>query len=120
MTAMLTRTRPRSSRSAVRPTRADRIARGLDARTRAPLESHAEFVPATDRDPVGLLLSTGGDAGTRARADPLRPDAGSPFAYYRGAALLMAADLAEDAEIRTHRAALRRRPPVQLRRVRLA
>ncbi|HBW20398.1 MAG TPA: DUF2252 domain-containing protein, partial [Actinobacteria bacterium] len=42
--------------------RADRVARGKDARAAAPLESHAEFAPAGGRDPVGLLL---GQAKTR-------------------------------------------------------
>jgi hypothetical protein len=36
--------------------RADRVARGKDARDLAPLESHAEFTPDGSRDPVGLLL----------------------------------------------------------------
>ncbi len=36
--------------------RADRAARGKDARAVAPLESHAEFTPDASRDPVGLLL----------------------------------------------------------------
>ena len=36
--------------------RADRVARGKDARVVTPLESHAEFQPDGSRDPVGLLL----------------------------------------------------------------
>jgi hypothetical protein len=36
--------------------RADRMARGKDARAVAPLESHSEFRPGGSRDPVGLLL----------------------------------------------------------------
>ena len=35
--------------------RADRVARGKDARAVAPLESHAEFSPDGPRHPVGLL-----------------------------------------------------------------
>ncbi len=37
--------------------RADREARGKDARAAAPLESQAEFTPGRGRDPVGLLLT---------------------------------------------------------------
>ena len=37
--------------------RADRVARGKDARALAPLESHAQFEPDASRDPVGLLLT---------------------------------------------------------------
>jgi uncharacterized protein (DUF2252 family) len=74
--------------------RADRVARGKDARTAAPLESQAEFQPASGRDPVGLLL---GQAASRVpELVPVRHGRMlvSPFTYYRGAALPMAADLA--------------------------
>jgi uncharacterized protein (DUF2252 family) len=74
--------------------RADRAARGKDARAVAPLESHAEFSPAQGRDPVGLLL---GQAASRVpELVPVRHGRMmvSPFTYYRGAALPMAADLA--------------------------
>ena len=75
-------------------TRADRVARGKDARASAPLESHAEFAPDASRDPVGLLL---GQAKTRVpELVPVRHGRMlvSPFTFYRGAALPMAADLA--------------------------
>ena len=74
--------------------RADRAARGKDARKAAPLESQAEFSPARGRDPVGLLL---GQAASRVpELVPVRHGRMlvSPFTYYRGAALPMAADLA--------------------------
>ena len=77
-----------------RLSRADRVARGKDARAVAPLESHAEFDPAGKRDPVGLLL---GQAKTRVpELVPVRHGRMlvSPFTFYRGAALPMAADLA--------------------------
>ena len=60
----------------------------------APLESHAEFAPAGSRDPVGLLL---GQAKSRVpELVPVRHGRMlvSPFTFYRGAALPMAADLA--------------------------
>ena len=74
--------------------RADRVARGKDARAAAPLESHAEFSPGRSRDPVGLLL---GQAESRVpELMPVRHGRMlvSPFTFYRGAALPMAADLA--------------------------
>ena len=76
------------------PSRADRVARGKDARASAPLESHAEFTPDRSRDPVGLLL---GQAKSRVpELVPVRHGRMlvSPFTFYRGAALPMAADLA--------------------------
>ena len=60
----------------------------------APLESHAEFTRAGSRDPVGLLL---GQAKSRVpELVPVRHGRMlvSPFTFYRGAALPMAADLA--------------------------
>ena len=74
--------------------RADREARGKDARAAAPLESQAEFGPDRSRDPVGLLLEQ-----EKSRVPELLPIRHgrmlvSPFTYFRGAALPMAADLA--------------------------
>jgi uncharacterized protein (DUF2252 family) len=74
--------------------RADRAAQGKDARAVAPLESHGEFSPGRGRDPVGLLL---GQAASRVpELVPVRHGRMlvSPFTFYRGAALPMAADLA--------------------------
>jgi uncharacterized protein (DUF2252 family) len=74
--------------------RADRAAKGKDARAVAPLESHGEFSPGRGRDPVGLLL---GQAESRVpELVPVRHGRMlvSPFTFYRGAALPMAADLA--------------------------
>src|SRR5262245_52421926 len=72
----------------------DRAARGKDARVITPLESHAEFDPARSRDPLALLLEQ-----ARSRVPELVPIRHgrmlvSPFAFFRGAALPMAADLA--------------------------
>ena len=67
---------------------------GKEARAVAPLESHAEFSPRAGRDPVGLLL---GQAASRVpELVPVRHGRMlvSPFTFYRGAALPMAADLA--------------------------
>jgi uncharacterized protein (DUF2252 family) len=78
--------------------RADRMARGKDARKVAPLESQAEFRPGRKRDPVGLLL---GQAASRVpELVPVRHGRMlvSPFTYYRGAALPMAADLANTSD----------------------
>jgi uncharacterized protein (DUF2252 family) len=69
-------------------------AAGKAARASAPLESQREFHPGPDRDPVGLLLE---QAQTRV-PDLVAVRHGrmlvSPFTFYRGAALPMAADLA--------------------------
>jgi uncharacterized protein (DUF2252 family) len=80
-------------RAAEQLTHADRVARGKDARAQAPLESHADFTPDASRDPVGLLLE---QAKTRVpELVPIRHGRMlvSPFTFYRGAALPMAADL---------------------------
>jgi uncharacterized protein (DUF2252 family) len=74
---------------------AERAAAGKAARTAAPRSGHGEWQPAVDRaDPVELLEH---QATSRVgRLVPLRYGRmlASPFAFYRGAAAVMAADLA--------------------------
>ncbi|HEY5708006.1 MAG TPA: DUF2252 domain-containing protein [Solirubrobacterales bacterium] len=74
---------------------AERAATGKAARAGAPRSSHGEWAPASDRsDPVELLE---GQATSRVgQLVPLRYARmlASPFAFYRGAAAVMAADLA--------------------------
>jgi hypothetical protein len=72
---------------------AQRVASGKAARTKAPLEAHANFRPASGRDPVGLLLDQ--DTSRVPELVPIRHGRMlvSPFTFYRGAALVMAADL---------------------------
>jgi uncharacterized protein (DUF2252 family) len=70
----------------------DRVAVGKDARLRTTRESHADFHPG-DRDPVELL-----EQQAASRVPDLVPIRygrmlSSPFAFYRGAALVMASDL---------------------------
>jgi uncharacterized protein (DUF2252 family) len=76
-----------------RPSPEDRAAWGRAARAQTPLEAHAEFRPAASRDPVGLLVR---QAETRVpELVPIRYGRMlvSPFTFYRGAAVVMAADL---------------------------
>src|SRR3984885_7239129 len=73
----------------------ERVKLGKEARARAPRSSQAEFSPATHRpDPVSLL-----ERQATTRVPELLPVRYgrmlvSPFTFYRGAALIMAADLA--------------------------
>ena len=73
----------------------ERKARGKAARTAVPRETHAAWEPSPDRpDPVALL---GEQDGTRVpELVPIRYGRMlvSPFTFYRGAALVMASDLA--------------------------
>jgi uncharacterized protein (DUF2252 family) len=92
---MATRAEPVTPRKRVpHPSVEERRARGKQARDRAPLSSHAGWVPAADRpDPVGLL-----EEQNRTREPDLVPVRHgrmlvSPFTFYRGAAKIMAADL---------------------------
>ncbi len=75
--------------------RADRRAAGAAARTRVPPSAIAGWTAATDRpDPVELIL---GQATTRIpELVPVRHGrmSASPFAFFRGGALTMAADIA--------------------------
>jgi len=79
----------------LKETPSERAARGREARRRTPRSSHAVWKPRPDRpDPVDLLESQA--AGRVPDLVPLRYGRmlSSPFAFYRGGALLMAADLA--------------------------
>ncbi len=86
---------PRTVRKTRRPSRAERVARGRAARQRAPRSSHGDWRPDPDRpDPVGLLEE---QAATRVpELVPIRYGRMlvSPFTFFRGAALIMASDLA--------------------------
>ncbi|MDF3150124.1 DUF2252 family protein, partial [Streptomyces sp. T21Q-yed] len=74
---------------------ADRALRGKAARKQVPRSAHAAWIPSVDRpDPVAVLERQGRD-----RLPELLPIrygrmAASPFAFLRGAAAVMAADLA--------------------------
>jgi uncharacterized protein (DUF2252 family) len=74
---------------------AERVARGKAARREVPRSSHAGFTPGANRpDPVALLEQ---QAVTRVpELVPIRYGRMlvSPFTFYRGAALIMASDLA--------------------------
>jgi uncharacterized protein (DUF2252 family) len=77
------------------PSVADRQAKGTAARQQTPLTSHAGWVPAAGRpDPVALLEAQN----TIRDADLVPVRHGrmmvSPFTFYRGAAKIMATDLA--------------------------
>jgi uncharacterized protein (DUF2252 family) len=90
-----TANRSRRPAKAERLSRPERVARGKAARQQTPLDSHAEFVTDGRGDPIDLL---GSQAGTRvAELVPIRYGrmVASPFAFYRGGALIMAADLAK-------------------------
>ena len=85
---------PAGDGTVVHRSRAARAAAGKTARKRAPLTAHRRFDPAGSRDPVGLLLRQ-----AQSRVPELVPVRHgrmlvSPFTFYRGAALPMAADLA--------------------------
>src|SRR5262245_22443378 len=74
---------------------AERVARGKGARAEVPRSRQAEFEPASDRaDPIDLL-----EAQAETRVPELVPIRYgrmlvSPFTFYRGAAKIMASDLA--------------------------
>lgn len=67
---------------------------GKELRKHASRESHADWTPEPDRDPIQILLAQGEN-----RVQDLLPIrygrmSASPFAFYRGGAAIMAADLA--------------------------
>ena len=94
-------------------------ASGRAARARCRGLSHAAWVPGPDRaDPTALL--TAQETTRVPDLVPLRHERmlASPFTFYRGAAVIMAADLGRLAEHRAAGAGVRRRAPLELRGVR--
>jgi uncharacterized protein (DUF2252 family) len=93
---MATRVEPvAKSKQVPHPSVEQRRARGKAARDRAPLSSHGGWTPASDRpDPVALLQEQ--DTSREPDLVPVRHGRMlvSPFTFYRGAAKIMAADLA--------------------------
>ncbi|MFH8568544.1 DUF2252 domain-containing protein [Streptomyces sp. NPDC017993] len=91
---------PRNATTAMRAaalaTPQERAALGKEARRHTPRSSHAEYEPAPHRpDPLSIL-----EAQSAARVPELVPIrygrmTESPFRFYRGAAAIMAADLAD-------------------------
>ena len=78
-----------------RRSRADRRDEGKSMRLAVPLASHAQWqAPANRRDPVDLLIES--SIGRMPELLPIRYGRmmQSPFAFYRGGAAIMAADLA--------------------------
>ena len=101
-------------------TPAEHAARGRAARSELPRSAHGAWEPAPGRrDPVDLL-----EEQARTRLPELGPIRygrmlSSPFAFFRGGAYLMAADLAHGATNGVARAALRGRSPLELRHLRV-
>ncbi len=98
--------RPRARAKAGRvehPTLAQRAARGKAARAEVPRSSHGEWEPSARRpDPVAVLAQ---QAQTRVpELVPIRHGRMlvSPFTFFRGAAALMAADLADSPRTGLH------------------
>ena len=117
---------PQSGRHAAADARADtpaaseRRAQGKSLRETVSRDSHAGWkAPKDRRDPIDLLVESM-RAVCRTDPDPFRTDVQSPFAFYRGAAAVMAADLATTRAIGTAGAGLRRCASAELRRVRHA
>ena len=85
-----------AARKIAHPSVNDRKAKGLEARDRTALSGHTKWRPAADRpDPVGLLTEQ--DVSREQDLVPVRHGRMmvSPFTFYRGAAKIMAADLAD-------------------------
>jgi uncharacterized protein (DUF2252 family) len=71
----------------------ERMAEGKAARAKVPRDAHAHFKRASGTDPLAILAAS--DAGRDTELVPIRYGRmmESPFAFFRGSACLMAADL---------------------------
>jgi uncharacterized protein (DUF2252 family) len=86
--------KPGSSSAVPHLSAAERVARGRSTRSECPRTSHADFELASGRDPVAILEAQG--TSRVPELVPLRYGRMlvSPFTFYRGAAAVMANDLA--------------------------
>ena len=94
-TTMATTKRKKEAAAKARLTRDERRAVGRALRDKVPREAHAGWTaPARHRDPIGVLIES--SAGRMPQLVPIRYGRmmQSPFTFYRGAAAIMAADLA--------------------------
>jgi uncharacterized protein (DUF2252 family) len=92
---MVVKGRGRAATATALPTRAERRAVGRALRDKVPREAHAGWTPpARRRDPIDILIES--SKGRLAQLVPIRYGRmmRSPFTFYRGAAAIMAADLA--------------------------
>jgi uncharacterized protein (DUF2252 family) len=91
----ISKARDNSREDSLGPTAEERMTAGRALRERVPRTSHAKWAPAADR-PVPVTLLKESDRGRLAELLPIRYGRmrQSPFAFYRGAAALMAWDLA--------------------------
>lgn len=86
---------PNTKRDPLGPTFKERLAAGKRMREKVPRRSHTKWTPSPQRpDPIELIERT--DRGRVAELLPIRYGRmrQSPFAFFRGTAALMAADLA--------------------------
>lgn len=69
---------------------------GKEARSRVPRSRHADYAPAGDRDPVGILRRQ--HEHRVSELIPLRLErmTANPFAFYRGSAAIQASDLSRE------------------------
>jgi hypothetical protein len=74
--------------------RADRYSQGRKLRTRVPREAHAELHGPRDRDAVAILAKSDAERVPELVPERYKRMMADPFAFLRGAAAVMAADLA--------------------------
>jgi uncharacterized protein (DUF2252 family) len=75
--------------------RRDRFAHGRSLRARAPREAHAQLHGRRDRDAVAILAESDPDRVPELLPERYRLMTADPFGFLRGAAAVMAADLAD-------------------------
>ena len=110
-----------SRHASLGPSAEERMAQGKALRERVPRGAHGKWKAPADRPDVVATLKAS-DHGRLPELLPIRYGRmiQSPFAFFRGAASVMAADLCRNPEHGIARAGLRRCALPQFRRLRLA
>jgi len=76
--------------------RAERYKYGRELRARTPREAHAQLHGLRDRDPVAILAESDADRVAELLPERYKRMMADPFGFLRGAAAVMAADLAHE------------------------
>ena len=86
---------PMNSNSRVHLSRTERYDIGKTLRSRVPRESHADNSRGSERNAIAILRETDGSRIPKLLPIRYQRMAKSPFAFLRGAAVVMAQDLAQ-------------------------
>ncbi len=92
----------KNSHPGIEASRAERYDAGKALRLETPREAHADCPPASERDPIAILAETDSERIPELLPIRYKRMVASPFTFLRGAAAVMARDLAQFPDMGAH------------------